>query len=72
MQLSWKDRELIAQELMQAYPDTERIRLSLDALKAMVTALPNFSGPPEPPRKIYLESILWSWMRLAGEMQEVS
>lgn len=70
MPLSWKDRDAIAQELMQAYPDTDRIKLSLDALKAMVTALPAFDGPPEPPRKIYLETILWAWMRLAGEMQE--
>lgn len=70
MPLSWKDRDAIAQELMQAYPDTDRIQLTLDALKAMVTALPAFDGESEPPRKIYLESILWAWMRLAGEMQE--
>jgi FeS assembly protein IscX len=70
MQLSWQDREAIARELMQAYPDTDRIALTLDALKGMVTSLPQFQGPAEPPRKIYLEAILWTWMRLAGEMQE--
>jgi FeS assembly protein IscX len=67
MQLSWSDREGIAKALLQAYPETDRLALSLDDLKGMVTALPQFSDRPEPPKKAHLETILWTWMRLADE-----
>jgi FeS assembly protein IscX len=67
MQLSWSDRDSIARALIQTYPDTDRIALTLEQLKGMVNALPGFEGPPEPPRKAHLESILWTWMRLADE-----
>ena len=67
MQLSWSDRDSIARALIQAYPDTDRLALNLDDLKCMICALPCFAGPPEPPRKAHLESILWTWMRIADE-----
>ena len=67
MQLSWTDRETIAQALQQAYPETDRLALTLDTLKSMVTGLPHFAGPPEPPKPAHLESILWTWMRVADE-----
>lgn len=67
MQLSWSDRDRIAEALAQAYPETDRLSLSLDDLKGLVVALPGFAGPPEPPREAHLESILWTWMRLADE-----
>jgi FeS assembly protein IscX len=67
MQLSWSDRDGVARALLQAYPDTDRLALNLDALKSMVTGLPGFEGPSEPPRKAHLEAILWTWMRLADE-----
>ena len=67
MQLSWSDRDSIAKALAEAYPETDRLALSLDNLKNMVTRLPGFAGTPEPPRKAHLESILWTWMRLADE-----
>jgi len=67
MQLSWSDRENIAKALMQNFPETERLSLPLDQLKQMVVSLPEFSGPPEPPKPAHLESILWTWMRLADE-----
>lgn len=65
MQFSWNDRENIAEALNQSYPDAERLDLSLDALRGLVTGLPGFCGPPEPPGAAHLESILWTWMRLA-------
>ena len=67
MQLSWSDRESIAKALIQAYPETDRLALSFSDLKSMVRALPGFAGPPEPPKQAHLESILWTWMRLADE-----
>lgn len=67
MQLSWSDRDSIARALILAYPDTDRLDLTLDDLKRMVCGLPGFAGPPEPPRKAHLESILWTWMRLADQ-----
>ena len=66
-QFSWNDRENIAKALLQTYPETERQELSLDALRTMVVALPCFGGPPQPPRHAHLESILWTWMRLADQ-----
>lgn len=65
MRLSWSDRESIARALIETYPTADRLRLSLDELKEMVTLLPQFAGPPEPPKTAHLESILWTWMRLA-------
>ncbi len=67
MQLSWNDRENIARELQQTYPETDRLSLRLEDLKTMVTGLPHFAGPPEPPKPAHLESILWTWMRFADE-----
>jgi FeS assembly protein IscX len=67
MQLSWSDRDRIAEALAEAHPETDRLALSLDDVKDLVRALPGFAGPPEPPRKAHLESILWTWMRLADE-----
>ena len=67
MQLSWSDRESIAKALIESYPETDRLALSLDDLKGMVVALPAFAGPPEPPKTAHLESILWTWMRLADQ-----
>lgn len=69
-QLSWKDREGIARALIQAYPDADRLSLSLDDLKDMVTGLQGFAGPPAPPKPAHLEAILWTWMRLAGDGEE--
>lgn len=67
MLLSWKDRESIARALIRTYPDVDRLSLSLDELKKMVTKLPGFAGAPEPPKPAHLETILWTWMRFADE-----
>lgn len=65
MRLSWSDRESIARALIETYPSADRLKLTLDELKEMVTLLPEFAGPPEPPKQAHLETILWTWMRLA-------
>lgn len=71
MQFSWNDRENIAKALIQTHPDADRLAMSLDDLRALVTALPGFDGPPQPPRAAHLESILWTWMRLADPLAAV-
>ena len=70
MPLSWSDRERIARALIETYPTTERLKLSLDELQQMVVTLPDFTGPENPPKRVHLESILWTWMRLADETGE--
>jgi FeS assembly protein IscX len=70
MQLAWTNRDEIAKALLQAYPDTDRLSLSLDEVTAMVTALPGFADAPVPPRPAYVEAILWTWMRLAHAEDE--
>ncbi|MDF3024032.1 MAG: Iron-sulfur cluster assembly [Alphaproteobacteria bacterium] len=70
MPLSWSDRERIARALIETYPTTERLKLSLDDLQQMVVTLPDFTGPENPPKRAHLESILWTWMRLADDTGE--
>jgi FeS assembly protein IscX len=67
MELCWSNQTGIAEALMTAYPETDRLSLSLDRLREMVTALPQFKDAPYPPRETFLENVLWTWMRLAGE-----
>lgn len=69
MRLSWSDRESIAKALIETYPTADRLKLNLDELKEMVVLLPEFAGPPEPPKPAHLESILWTWMRLADAVE---
>lgn len=70
MPLSWSDRERIARALIETYPTTERLELSLDDLQQMVVTLPDFTGPENPPSRQHLDSILWTWMRLADSGEE--
>lgn len=65
MLLSWSDQTGIARALIRTYPETDRLALGVDELRGLITALPGFAGPPNPPSETYLRSILWTWMRLA-------
>lgn len=70
MRLSWSDRESIARALIETYPTADRLKITLPELQEMVTLLPEFAGPPEPPKTAHLESILWTWMRLADPVED--
>lgn len=65
--LSWSDQTGIAKALLKLYPETDRLALGIDELRALVISLPRFAGPPQPPTNAHLTSILWTWMRLADE-----
>lgn len=65
MTLSWADQDRIAAALYQAYPDADRLALTLEDIRLKIVALPCFSGTAHPPAPAWLEKILWTWMRLA-------
>ena len=65
MSLSWSDQERIAEALYVAFPDVDRLSLTHEQLRVMVTSLPDFDGGPQPPGPQWLDKILWTWMRLA-------
>jgi FeS assembly protein IscX len=65
MPLHWTDTNAIALALHTAYPDQDRLVVTLDDISALVRGLPAFAdgGPSPDPRR--LEHILWTWMRVA-------
>lgn len=65
MRLSWSDPDHIAKALLQAYPDEDRLALTLEGLKEKIRALSGFDDAPDPPKPAHLEHILWRWMRIA-------
>ena len=67
MQLFWSDVTGIAEALCRAYPEEDRLAVDAPRLKEMILALPEFGDKPNPPRQAYLDSVLWTWMRLADE-----
>ena len=73
MRLSWSNQTDIAAALLEAYPDIDRLSLNHDRLLQLIHTLPAFDDAAVPSRPVYLDHILWTWMRLAGcdpEMQE--
>lgn len=67
MTLSWRSSETgIAHALMQAYPEEDRLSLSLLSLQDKIENLAGFVGGDETPQDKQLRAILWTWMRLAG------
>ncbi len=66
--LHWLDVEELAEELDEAYPETDPMRLGFPKLRALVEALPNFaqrSGHPCNER--ILETIQANWIALRGQ-----
>ena len=67
MQLRWSDQDRIAQALQEAYPETDRLALTMDELEGLILSLAQFDDVPKAPGKRHLEKILWGWMRAADE-----
>jgi len=65
MHLSWKEQDRIAKALLTTYPDQDRLALTLEQLRQLIVALPDFQDTPQPPGEPWLNKILWTWMRLA-------
>ncbi len=70
MLLSWSDKTGIARALHEAYPDTDRLALSMDDLMALLDGLPQLPPAPVHPPEKFLRSILWTWMRVADGEEE--
>lgn len=69
MHLSWQDQDGIARALLKSYPDQERLALTVEALRRLIVALPEFNDAPMPPKTAYINKILWTWMRLSDEAE---
>lgn len=67
MQLSWLEQDRIAEALWATYPEQDRLALDPEALRLLITTLPDFSDALYPPGPAWLDKILWTWMRLADE-----
>jgi len=67
MRLSWANQTDIAAALLKMYPDADRLALNHDRLLQLIHTLPAFDDASVPPRAAYLDHILWTWMRLAGQ-----
>lgn len=68
MQLSWdSDQAAIARALMTAYPEVDRLSLSLSQLHHMIASLSCFAASQRQPDEKRLRSVLWTWMRLSDE-----
>ncbi len=65
--LHWLDVEEIAEELDEAHPDVDPLRLGFPRLRALVEALPNFREQAgHPCNERILETIQANWIELRG------
>jgi len=59
----WLDVERIAEELDEAHPDVDPLRVSFPSLRALVAALPGFREEPgHPCNERILEAIQQHWI----------
>lgn len=70
MPLSWSQQEEISAALSKAYPEADRLSLDHGQLLQLIQALPDFHDASAPPASTYLDHILWTWMRFAGDHSE--
>ena len=62
MALTWSDTQRIAEELCDANPDLDPLKLSFVKLHDMVVKLPDFKDDPERSNERILEAILQAWL----------
>lgn len=59
----WLDVERIAEELVDAHPDTDPVAVTFPALRSMVKSLPGFAEMPgHPCNERILEAIQQAWI----------
>ena len=64
----WLDVETIAEELDEAHPEVDPLRLGFPRLRALVEALPNFAPHAgHPCNERILETIQAGWIELRGD-----
>lgn len=62
MALKWTDAQRIGEELADAHPDLDPLKLSFVKLHALVLELPDFDDDPERSNEAILEAILQAWL----------
>lgn len=73
MPLNWTHSREIAEKLDQLYRDCDLLVLDPEGVEEMVLSAGLIATPvPAPHRQNILKSILWSWMRLRGALDDDS
>jgi FeS assembly protein IscX len=67
MKLRWEDVEDIAEQLLEAHPDTNPLEVRFTDLHRWVTALADFSDDPKASSEGKLEAIQMAWLELYKE-----
>ena len=62
MTLKWTDTQAIAEELYDANPDLDPVRLRMTELHTMILALPDFHDDPQKSNEARLEAVLQAWL----------
>ncbi len=62
MTLKWTDALQIGEELADAHPDVDPLKISFVKLHELVLALPDFKDDPERSNEAILEAILQAWL----------
>jgi FeS assembly protein IscX len=70
MKLRWEDAEDIAEQLLEAYPDTDPLGVRFTDLHRWVTALKGFDDDPQASSEGKLEAIQMAWLELYKERNE--
>ncbi|MBI3301068.1 MAG: Fe-S cluster assembly protein IscX [Deltaproteobacteria bacterium] len=70
MKLQWEDAEDIAEQLLQAHPETDPLSVRFTDLHQWVTALEGFSDDPHASSEGKLEAIQMAWLELYKEQNE--
>ncbi len=61
MDITWKDTEEIAIQLLEAHPETDPLTVRFTDMHAWIVALPDFKGEPEKSNEKILEAIQMAW-----------
>lgn len=61
MKLTWQDREEIALQLLEKFPDKDPLTVRFTDLHTWITGLPDFSDDPKLSNEKILEAIQMAW-----------
>jgi FeS assembly protein IscX len=70
MTLRWEDAEDIAEQLLQAHPETDPLSVRFTDLHRWVTELPGFADDPQASSEGKLEAIQMAWLELYKEQND--
>lgn len=70
MTLRWEDAEDIAEQLLQAHPETDPLSVRFTDLHRWVTELLGFSDDPQASSEGKLEAIQMAWLELYQEQND--